>query len=126
MQDLGLSDMAKASLSHMSGVGVVVVALVGCAERPRSRFEGLSAGKARVVAMTMAGEREEELRQDLRAAFAHHRPENVLVISGGDAHGAFGCGVLSGWRQSTASPRPRFDVVTGVSTGALMATFLLR
>src|SRR5579859_2514673 len=122
MQDLVLSDMKKALISRVLGVAVVVV-LTGCADRPRSRFEGMSAGEARAVAMRMAGAREAELREDLYAAFAKHGPKNVLVISGGDAHGAFGCGVLAGWRKSMASPRPRFDVVTGVSTGALMATF---
>ena len=36
--------------------------------------------------------------------------------------GAFGCGVLNGWRNAPAR-RPKFDVVTGVSTGAFIAAF---
>lgn len=49
------------------------------------------------------------------------RPDlNILALSGGGADGAFGAGVLTGW--SEAGTRPRFDIVTGVSTGALMAT----
>ncbi len=47
-------------------------------------------------------------------------PINVLVMSAGGADGAFGVGVLNGWTQS--GHRPQFDVVTGVSTGALAAT----
>jgi hypothetical protein len=43
----------------------------------------------------------------------------LLVLSGGAAYGAWGAGVLHGW----PSPRPKFTVVTGVSTGALQATF---
>jgi len=43
----------------------------------------------------------------------------VLAISSGGADGAYGAGVLVGWTQS--GERPQFDVVTGVSTGALMA-----
>ena len=43
----------------------------------------------------------------------------VLALSGGGQDGAFGAGVLAGWR---GAGRPRFDVVTGISTGALMAT----
>ena len=43
----------------------------------------------------------------------------VLALSSGGADGAFGAGVLRGWTQS--NKRPQFDVVTGVSTGALMA-----
>jgi predicted acylesterase/phospholipase RssA len=55
--------------------------------------------------------------------FVAVKPElNVLVLSGGGADGAFGAGVLVGWSETGA--RPRFDVVTGVSTGALMATLV--
>ncbi len=49
------------------------------------------------------------------------RHDQVLVLSGGGQFGAFGAGVLSGWTQR--GDRPLFDVVTGISTGALMATF---
>jgi hypothetical protein len=48
-------------------------------------------------------------------------PVNVLAISGGGAYGAFDVGVLEGWSASGA--RPVFDVVTGISTGAFIATF---
>lgn len=43
-----------------------------------------------------------------------------LVLSGGGPNGAFGAGVLAGWSQAD---RPVFKIVTGVSTGALMAPF---
>jgi hypothetical protein len=46
---------------------------------------------------------------------------NFLALSGGGADGAFGAGVLSGWTAS--GKRPEFDLVTGVSTGALTAPF---
>jgi Patatin-like phospholipase len=46
---------------------------------------------------------------------------NYLALSGGGADGAFGAGVLVGW--SEAGTRPTFDVVTGISTGALIAPF---
>ncbi|MQB44977.1 patatin-like phospholipase family protein [Rhizobium sp. ICMP 5592] len=46
---------------------------------------------------------------------------DALMISGGGAGGAFSVGVLSAW--STAKTRPQFDVVTGVSTGALIAPY---
>ncbi len=45
----------------------------------------------------------------------------ILALSGGGADGAFGAGVLRGWTES--GNRPRFDIVTGVSTGALMSVF---
>lgn len=46
-------------------------------------------------------------------------PENILVLSGGGMNGAFSAGVLVGW--SKAGNRPEFDIVTGVSTGSLIA-----
>lgn len=48
-------------------------------------------------------------------------PVAALALSGGGANGAYGAGVLIGW--SERGDRPRFDVVTGVSTGALAAPF---
>lgn len=49
------------------------------------------------------------------------RKVNVLAISGGGSNGAYGAGVLVGWTE--AGDRPDFDIVTGVSTGALTAPF---
>jgi len=48
---------------------------------------------------------------------------NILSLSGGGQNGAFGAGFLIGWRES--GRRPEFDVVGGVSTGALLATHAL-
>lgn len=48
-------------------------------------------------------------------------PPRALFISGGGANGAFGSGLLLGWTLS--GRRPSFDVVTGVSAGALIAPF---
>ncbi|MDX2201488.1 MAG: patatin-like phospholipase family protein [Hyphomicrobiaceae bacterium] len=44
-----------------------------------------------------------------------------LALSGGAGDGAFGGGVLVGWTQR--GDRPHFEVVTGVSAGALIAPF---
>jgi predicted acylesterase/phospholipase RssA len=44
----------------------------------------------------------------------------ILVLSGGGAYGAYSAGVLAGWSETDT--RPQFDVVTGVSSGALVAT----
>jgi hypothetical protein len=48
-------------------------------------------------------------------------PAYFLAISGGGDNGAYGAGFLNGW--SAAGTRPDFKVVTGVSTGALIAPF---
>ncbi len=45
----------------------------------------------------------------------------LLAVSGGGENGAFGAGLLCGWSEH--GTRPVFDVVTGVSTGALTAPF---
>jgi predicted patatin/cPLA2 family phospholipase len=51
----------------------------------------------------------------------HPTTSNLLAISGGAEDGAFGAGLLVGW--SDAGTRPVFDLVTGVSSGALIAPF---
>jgi hypothetical protein len=75
----------------------------------------------------------EPLRQSIREAYLTETPDNYetladgwrrynyLAISGGGSDGAFGAGILNGW--TSKGDRPRFKVVTGVSTGALIAPF---
>lgn len=46
-------------------------------------------------------------------------PANFLAISGGGDYGAFSAGLLVGW--TAAGTRPEFKIVTGVSTGSLVA-----
>ena len=53
------------------------------------------------------------VRQDNSAAF--------LSISGGGDNGAFTAGFLNGWTKT--GNRPNFRLVTGISTGALIAPF---
>ena len=48
-------------------------------------------------------------------------PAAFLAVSGGGDNGAFGAGLLNGWTAS--GTRPQFKLVTGVSTGALIAPF---
>jgi hypothetical protein len=72
----------------------------------------------------------EEAEESLRAAadslslpkvLVQREDFNILAISGGAAGGAFGAGVLVG--LTAAGQRPEFAIVTGVSTGALIAPF---
>jgi predicted patatin/cPLA2 family phospholipase len=46
---------------------------------------------------------------------------NVLALSGGGSYGAFTAGVINGWTASGL--RPKLDIVSGVSTGSLIATY---
>ncbi|WP_337229022.1 patatin-like phospholipase family protein, partial [Proteus faecis] len=63
----------------------------------------------------VAGHRSEPQESEERS------PKNILVLSGGGMNGAFTAGLLGGWTRS--GTRPELDVVTGVSTGALIAPF---
>jgi hypothetical protein len=62
---------------------------------------------------------DEEIR--VRYAGIVDREHNFLAISGGGQNGAFGAGLLYGWSES--GTRPEFTMVTGISTGGLIAPF---
>jgi predicted acylesterase/phospholipase RssA len=50
--------------------------------------------------------------------------EAMLLLSGGSEHGAFGAGFLHAWKRNAPGGRlPAFRLVTGISTGAILATF---
>jgi predicted acylesterase/phospholipase RssA len=73
----------------------------------------------------MIHERITAYRAQNAAYFAQHGayPDlHYLAISGGAYDGAFGAGLLCGWAD--AGTRPDFALVTGVSTGALIAPFV--
>jgi hypothetical protein len=94
----------------------ILMSLAGCCTSRHCERAGQAVAKYHVQ------------RASVRAAFEARgepksQPVDVLVLSGGGSHGAWGAGVLRGWRENAEHPRPRkFQVVTGVSTGALLAT----
>ena len=63
----------------------------------------------------------QEFTQEIAGRLRPDHPTTILALSGGGANGAYGAGLLTGW--SERGDRPTFDVVTGVSTGALAAPF---
>lgn len=75
----------------------------------------------------------EPIREAIRQAYLAETPGSYetlpdgshlysyLAVSGGGSDGAFGTGILNGWSEH--GDRPKFKVVTGVSTGALIAPF---
>lgn len=69
----------------------------------------------------------QQILSDIKASteanksYSKRSPANYLSISGGGDNGAFGAGLLTGW--TLHGDRPNFDLVTGVSTGALIAPF---
>ena len=126
------------SLISLLATGVLAaVLLAACAKtiRPSEPIRGerfrLPEGAVAVRrdARTSHVDLEESLSQALGNRFAgeFERDESgypvfrVLALSGGGSRGAYGAGLLVGWTAS--GTRPKFDVVTGISTGALIATF---
>jgi predicted acylesterase/phospholipase RssA len=72
----------------------------------------------------------ETMRQRMEIEFAAQAGDasfDVLVLHGGGIAAAFSAGFLAGWAQvrDPALARPEFDLVTGSSTGALIAPFAL-
>lgn len=61
------------------------------------------------------------LSDEVGNRFAGEQPLTILALSGGGANGAYGAGLIVGWTEH--GDRPSFDIVTGVSTGALAAPF---
>lgn len=127
----GFSRLAKALVSAL-----ILFAIAGCAGTERltavpanetvrawplglanARFFPSTQGAELLAEGTKADQRQ---RQALGLApDAAMPPTAFLAISGGGDDGAFGTGLLAGW--SDAGNRPEFQLVTGVSTGALIA-----
>jgi len=101
------------------GFAMAALFLAGCAAvRPSvSEMQGLQSDVGALVLFDAASQ---PIRTLLGAA-TRDSALDILVLSGGGADGAFGAGVLIGWSET--KQRPHFDIVTGVSTGALIATF---
>jgi len=99
-------------------------------ERPQSELfaarDAENAGRSADFNVLMGGfiQRAHDKTTITKAGSAKTPTLDLLVISGGGDWGAFGAGVLKGWgRVKGDMARPIFDVVTGVSTGALIAPF---
>jgi len=90
-------------------------------EIPNVRFYPDTQTDAMVQEALRATERERAALPGAAAPGARLPPANFLAISGGSDDGAFGAGLLVGWTE--AGTRPEFKLVTGISTGALIAPF---
>lgn len=116
-----------------------VIALAGCGSLLRNPVPVSAATMAAIPHLPdvriRAGQPSASMEQDLARSFVQESRRDFpraadgtihyahLALSGGGASGAFGAGFLNGWSQ--AGDRPTFKIVTGVSTGALMAPFAL-
>lgn len=62
------------------------------------------------------------LKRRMEANRAQGGISNIIAISGGADDGAFSAGLMIGWGES--GTKPEFDLVTGISAGALVAPFV--
>jgi hypothetical protein len=132
------ADRAVAALIHAALVALAL-GLAGCGTLPRNAVPVELMGAVTLVpdlpgARAAAGLPDAAMQRDLARSFEQESasefpvgPDGVvhyahLALSGGGANGAFGAGFLVGWSQT--GKRPPFKIVTGVSTGALMAPFV--
>ena len=121
----------------VSALFLAVAVLQGCATPPRlpavpvelqgrAVIPGLAEVRYRpgVDNDRLAEDGKESIRRELAWRAEQGLPEQLppahfLAISGGGDNGAFGAGLLNGWTR--AGTRPEFKLVTGISTGALIA-----
>ena len=126
--------MRHNNLMVLSGLSVVLL-LAGCATPPErvlsdkepmyatlpNGYEPLNPSQPSPIYADVMSSSGETVARSLERRRGHAL--NILSLSGGGQNGAFGAGFLIGWRES--GRRPEFDVVGGVSTGALLATHAL-
>ena len=126
--------MRHGRLIILAGV-VVALLLAGCASPPEralsekaplyaalpNGYDPLNPTQLSPLYAALKAQRGENFIRYLERKRGHAL--NLLSLSGGGQNGAFGAGFLIGWRES--GKRPEFDIVGGVSTGALLATHAL-
>ncbi len=109
----GLSACAEPRLPGPPEAEVEGIAVLGI---PNARFWSDRDPEKVVQEAALANARADAIDPGSRSS-----PIAFLALSGGGEHGAFGAGLLCGWTET--GQRPNFRLVTGVSTGALIAPF---
>nr|MBP6534598.1 patatin-like phospholipase family protein [Arenimonas sp.] len=116
----------------------LALCLSACSTLPRNALPGELVEQAAIPDMPVirayGGELSPYMMADLGASFGQESPDDFpvgpdgkihyahLALSGGGQNGAFGAGLLYGWSKN--GTRPAFKIVTGVSSGAMMAPFV--
>lgn len=108
-----------------AGVSILTLALCACqtVARPDFSRSDLTEASPPVRYESASIPDRERFLGEARAAAVAPRDGtfDVLALSSGGANGAYGAGVLTGW--TARGDRPEFEIVTGVSIGALIAPF---
>jgi predicted acylesterase/phospholipase RssA len=96
-----------------------LAATAAVAGMPTVRFWGDTADASLLARYMLSLER--EVKAAGVGSIAALPDAHFLALSGGGSDGAFGAGLLCGWTER--GDRPTFKIVTGISTGALIAPF---
>ncbi|MEM1039903.1 MAG: patatin-like phospholipase family protein [Pseudomonadota bacterium] len=101
----------------------IVLALTGCVSRPPESKAIRAITPTEAVDLQNASLTPASMTQRIASGqrAGASGTLSILALSGGGSDGAYGVGVLNGWTRT--GTRPEFDIVTGVSTGALMSVF---
>ena len=101
----------------------IMFMFAGCSSLPRTSYTASDAAASTVLDFSELRRYADEPASTFPKTNVSSRPGplSYLALSGGGADGAYGAGVLNGW--TAAGTRPEFSVVSGVSTGALIAPF---
>jgi hypothetical protein len=88
---------------------------------PEGTYQAVEREIAISLAAALAAQPEKPKPPEQAAPAAAAKPLNVLILSAGGQYATFAGGLLSGW--TATGTRPDFDVVTGVSSGAMAAIY---
>jgi hypothetical protein len=116
----------------------LVLGLSACSTLPRNALPAELVDQAAIPGMPViranGGKLSPYMMADLSRSFEQESVEDFpvasdgkihyphLALSGGGQNGAFGAGLMNGWTKN--GTRPVFKIVTGVSSGAMMAPFV--
>jgi hypothetical protein len=110
----------------------LLVLLLGCGRKPAPPVEAFNLHPWGSLDLNISSNAEPfSIKASLGSALlkkyktrnAEDKPEfNILAISGGGSHGAYGIGLINGWKHK--GDIPKFDVVTGISTGSIISSFI--
>ncbi|MBB4391861.1 patatin-like phospholipase family protein [Bradyrhizobium sp. ERR14] len=117
-------DWIRQTGGRLAGFLVLVCSLVlgACTSMPRTPYTAAEASTSRVLEIDgLRRYADEPITKFSFEKDTSTATKSYLALSGGGADGAYGVGVLNGW--TAARTRPTFSVVSGVSTGGLIAPF---
>ncbi|MBR1363052.1 hypothetical protein ABH975_004069 [Bradyrhizobium ottawaense] len=117
-------DWIRQTGGRLAGFLLLACSLVlgACTSLPRTPYTAAEASTSRVLEIDgLRRYADEPITKFSFEKDTSTATKSYLALSGGGADGAYGVGVLNGW--TAARTRPTFSVVSGVSTGGLIAPF---